>query len=310
MALATAQIERATSPQIARSSGGGYVAMATLLVIGVRWWTSRERVVYHMTPDEPGQLAIARFVGGAVRWNMFDHSTWRPAYGTLISPIHWFTDDPSTTIRAALAINAVLGGVAYVLLYVLARRLTNISPLLCAVVALAVSLSPAVLFTTDWVWAEALVAVVYLAAILALLRFHESPTTGRGVTVVTLAIAGFSSHSRLLPFAVVTLGVIAFNASRRRISWRLAGGLSCYLLALFFAVSWYSEFLVGRIWEKPHATNSFGGVFGQLAKVGAVFASAIGQTWYQLVTTVGVAGIGVVALVRSARRRTNETERA
>lgn len=306
--MATVHADEATSSPVVARTVLGYPVAAALAVIGVRWWISSDRVVYHMTPDEPGQLAIARFVGGGVRWNMFDHSTWRPAYGTVISPIHWFTDDPSTSFRAALAVNAVLGGVACVLLYLLARRLTDMSALLCAASALALSLAPAVLFTTDWVWAEGLVAVAYLAAMLALLRFHDSPTVGRGVAMVTLVILGFSSHSRLLPLAIVAAGVIVLNAARQRILASRAAGLLAYLLALFLAASWYSEFLVERIWEQPHATNSFGGVFAQLAKVGAVLASAIGQTWYQLVTTVGLAGVGIVALVRSARRRTESSD--
>ena len=59
---------------------------------------------------------------------MGDHSTWRPGYATLIAPIHWFTDDPATGLRVAFAVNAVLGGVAAMLAFVLARRLTGLAP--------------------------------------------------------------------------------------------------------------------------------------------------------------------------------------
>ena len=62
------------------------LVVAGLLVAVVRWWTSHRRDLFHITPDEPGQLAIARFVGGMARWNMFDRSTWRPGYGTLDRP--------------------------------------------------------------------------------------------------------------------------------------------------------------------------------------------------------------------------------
>ena len=59
---------------------------------------------------------------------MLDRSTWRPGFGTLIAPIHWLTSDPVVAYQAALAVNAVLGGVACVLLCLLARRLTPLSP--------------------------------------------------------------------------------------------------------------------------------------------------------------------------------------
>src|SRR4029079_6494947 len=131
-----------------------------------RWWTSHRRVSLHMLPDEPGQLAIARFVGRGQRWNMFDHSTWRPLFGTLLAPTTWFTDDPVTVYRSALAVNAVLGGVSGALLALLAARLTGRSRLVAAALAAAVALSPALLFTTDWVWSEALVQVAFLLFVL------------------------------------------------------------------------------------------------------------------------------------------------
>ena len=89
----------------------GWLVAAGALVAVVRWWTSHRREMFHITPDEPGQLAIARFVGGMARWNMFDRSTWRPGYGTLIAPLHWLTDDPVRAFQLALGVNAVLGGI-------------------------------------------------------------------------------------------------------------------------------------------------------------------------------------------------------
>jgi hypothetical protein len=42
--------------------------------------------MFHMTPDEPAQLAMARLISGGLRWNMFDHSTWRPGMAVLLAP--------------------------------------------------------------------------------------------------------------------------------------------------------------------------------------------------------------------------------
>jgi hypothetical protein len=281
--------------------GGLYAVGATVVVTAVRWWLSSGRRVFHMTPDEPRQLAIARFVGGRLaRWNMLDHSTSRPGYGTLLAPITWFTQDPVTGFRIALGVNAVLGGCSCVLLYVLARRLTQLSPVGCAASALVVSVSPAVLFTTDWVWAESLVSVTYLAAMVALLRFHDSPTLGRGLGLVTFAVAGFVTHSRLLPVAVVAFAVIAVEAYQARISRGRAIVLIASLGAMLYAVSWYSSFVTSHVWDDPHDTNSLGGVLSRLTRVGPILTSIVGQTWYQLVTTAGVAGFGAIATIRSA----------
>ena len=279
-----------------------------LVVAVVRAWTSRERRMYGITPDEPGQLAIARFVSGLPRWNMFDHSTWRPLYGTLIAPLHWVIDDPTRFYEAAHLVNALLGGVAAALTYLLARRLTDLAPLWSAAVALVVSLAPAILFTTDYVWAESLVAVVYTGAVLALLWFHDAPSLGRGVLLAVLSVAGYLTHTRLLPMAIVSAGVVVFAMVRRRLPLAHGAVVLATFLGLYVAGSWYSELLVDRIWEQPSARNSYGGVADQLQHVSSVFVSLVGQLWYQLVTTAGLFGIGVVATVQAARRRPSGDE--
>jgi hypothetical protein len=150
--------------------------MAAAVVTIARLRTSRGRDEYAIWPDEPAQLAIARWMGGGTRWNMDDHSVWRPLFGTLLSPVYWFTDDPITVFHTALVLNALLGGLAAMLLVFVARRLTPMSPWWCAIAAVIVSLAPAALFTTDFVFAESLVAPLYLATLLTLLRLYETPT--------------------------------------------------------------------------------------------------------------------------------------
>ena len=182
-------------------------ASTALLVTLVRLWTSRGRDEFSLWPDEPAQLAMARFIGGGTRWTMHDHSTWQPGYATLISPVHWFTDDPVTVMHSALAVNAVLGGVAAWLLVLLVRRLTILGPWTAATIAAIIALAPAALFTTEFVWSEPLVAVLFPATLLALLRFGDSPTIARGALAGAFAALAFGTHSRMLPLAVVTIGV-------------------------------------------------------------------------------------------------------
>jgi hypothetical protein len=274
--------------------------IAALLVTTARWWTSRGRVVFHIRPDEPGQLAIARYVGRGARWNMFDHSTWRPAYGTLISPTTWFTDDPATMYRAALGVNAVLGGVSCVLLAVLAARLTGLSRTMCAVLAALAVLAPTVLFTTDWVWSEALVQTTFLVVVLAALRFQDTAAIRWGVVLVLAAALGFATHSRLLPLAALAGVLVVVAVVRRRLSLWRAGALLGLQVGALLAVGAYSRYLVDRIWDDPAATNTAGGVARRLGHVGALGASLLGQVWYQLVVTVGLVGLGAIALARAA----------
>ncbi len=296
-----------TVPRRAAWRGGHLpTVVAAVIVVLARWLAAHERDVIHMTPDEPGQLAIARFLGRGARWNMFDHSTWRPAYGALISPITWVTQDPVALYRGALAVNALLGGVSCVLLAVLARRLTGRSRLVCAALAAIVALAPALLFTTAWVWSEALVQVTFLVFVLAALRYLDAGRTGWGATMVAAAAAGFATHSRLLPLSATAVVLIAVAAARRRTSWARAGGLVVLLGLLLLAVARTSHWIVDRVWEDPAPTNTVGGVLDRLGDPGALAISGVGQLWYQLVASLGLAGIGAIALLRSASRRRSD----
>ena len=59
-------------------------------VAAVRWLISHGRDVFHLTPDEPVQLAIVGSSGGAASWDMLDRSTWRPASAPCCArlPVH------------------------------------------------------------------------------------------------------------------------------------------------------------------------------------------------------------------------------
>ena len=195
---------------------------------------------------------MARFLGGGTRWDMFDHSTWRPGYATLISPITWFTDDPVLGFRAALVVNAVLGGRRVRAAVPLARRLTALSAAWCALAALVVSLAPTLLFTTDWVWSEALVQVTYLGCLLAVLRFLRAAVVGAGAPTAVLAAGGFAAHSRLVP--------LSLRRRRRRRGGAGAGGScrpaepsawSCWWSRSTSACTAYSSWVVGRVWDDP-----------------------------------------------------------
>jgi hypothetical protein len=289
--------------RISLRHGHAATVLAALVVGLARWLTSAPRDVIHMTPDEPGQLAIARFLGSGQRWNMMNHSTWRPAYGALLAPATWFTDGAAGLYRSGLVLNAVLGALSCALLALLAARLTGRSRLMCAALAAAVSLAPALLFTTDWVWSEALVQVMLLLFLLAALRFLDVGRLRWGVTMVVAAAAGFATHSRLLPLAVTATALVVVACWRRALPLRAGVALLALLAALLVAVARFSSWIVERIWESPAETNTAGGVLERLTAPGPLAVSGTGQLWYQLVASIGLAGIGAIALVRSASRQ-------
>lgn len=281
---------------VASLSTGTFVVLARL-------WTSRGRDLYSIWPDEPAQLAIARYVGSGTHWNMNNHSTWRPGYGTLLSPVYWFTDDPTSIFHGALIVNALLGGVAALLLVLLGRRLTPLSPVQCAAAAAVISIAPTAIFTTMYVWSEALVLPLFLGTLLVLLRFRDNPNVRSGTAAALLAVAAFAAHSRMLPLCLVVAGAVWLETRRRRLPQRSGMIVVAWTAAGFVAVSAYSEFLINELWDKPLSRNSYGGFVGQLTQVGPMITSLVGQSWYLLVTSAGLAGLGAITMVQAARSR-------
>jgi len=274
---------------------------AGVTIAVLRLWITRDRREYSLWPDEPAQLAIARFVGGGTHWTMRNHSIWRPGYGTLLGPVYAVTDDPERVFRAAMALNAVLGAVAAALLVVLARRLTGFRPGGAALAAVAVAATPALLFPTGFVWSESLIAPLYLGTVLAMLRFADTPALRRGLALAVLCGACFVTHSRLLPLVLVTLLLVAMALEQRRLGVREAGFVVAALAVSLLCASRYSAFVTGRLWDNPSQRNSISGVLHQFGDPGALGVSVLGQTWYLLAGSLGVLGIAVVELARRAR---------
>ena len=151
------------------------VAGAGLLVAAVRFWFAVDRKVFHVVADEPGQLAMARWLAGGTRWNMFDHRTWRPGYSVLLAPTYWFVDTGEGVVRAALTVNAVLAGVSAMILTRLLVRWTAawrtvdgqpvIGPWMAAAIAAATALAPAAIAASAYTWAEAMVTCTFLVTL-------------------------------------------------------------------------------------------------------------------------------------------------
>ncbi|MFV0307110.1 MAG: hypothetical protein ACK5OX_05140 [Desertimonas sp.] len=287
----------ASTSVVPRRVLAGAVLVVGAIVAIVRWRISHHLTVYALIPDEAAQLAMARTLAGD-RWSMLDYSTFRPGFSVLISPIWWFTDDPVTGLRWVWAVNAVLGGLTAGLYVIAARRLTNLGIVGASLAALAVALAPALLFTSRFAWAEALVQPVVVAFVLAVVAFGRRPGVRRGMTAVVLAAAGFTVHSRLLPLALVALGLTAYLVMRRELTRRDGAIIGAVGFAALVVSEALARWVVHVVWTDPYTTNSFGGAIGQWRQVGSMFATALGHVWYQLVATCGLVALGAWALLR------------
>jgi hypothetical protein len=244
---------------------------------------------------------MARWLSGGIRWNMFDHSIWRPGLATLIAPLYWFTDDSTIVYQGALAVNAAAAGLAAVLVAHLTRRLTDLGPIACVLTGGVIALAPASLSASSYVWAEATVTVTFLATVLCVVRFADQPRLSAGIAAIVAAVAGFTFHSRLLTLIpVVTLYTVV--AMWRLGRWRRSLALA-FVAAITTLLSYgYSNYIYGAVWDDPLPNNTAANAFSQLGDPLAILDALIGQIWYQLVATIGIAGVGIGVLVSRSLR--------
>jgi hypothetical protein len=266
----------------------------------VRWLFAADRRVFHLFPDEAGQLAMARWLGGGNPWKLFGHSTWQPGFAILLAPVYVVTDDPLMVFRVALGMNACLAGAAAVLLAILARRLTTLSSGGCIGVAAVVSLLPASLSASAHAWAEPLVSLTFLGSLLALVHFVEGERLRDGLVAVVVSVGGFAAHGRLLLMAA-TVGIVVIGVECRRRRWARMGIALVVFALTMIAVYAITAAAQDALWEDPDRTNSVSATLRRLATDPlALVDTLIGQFWYLLVATAGLSFVGLWVVVSSA----------
>lgn len=299
---------------------------AGLVVTVVRFWFAVDRRMFHVVADEPGQLAMARWLSGGTRWNMFDHSTWRPGYSLLLAPAYWLVDTGEGAVRAALTLNAVLAGVSAMILTRLLWRWTApwtrsatadagaddagsarrvLGPWWCAGIATVVAIAPAAIAASAYTWAEAMVTATFLATVWWTQRMVDSGRTGDAIAATFAATVAITTHGRslaVLPTVVAFCAVVLLVRGRRFGAIAVVG----YGVALGAASIAFTRWVHDAVWDDPSEINGTGSVVERLDAPAALLESLVGQSWYQLVASLGMVGIGagmlLLSLVRPAGR--------
>jgi hypothetical protein len=276
------------------------VILTATVAAAVRLWTSAGRDVLSSL-DEMRYLAMARTIGQDPDYYTFG-LTYRPGFAVLVAPFHWFVSDPGTLLDSALLVNAVLGGISAALLVLIAAR-TALPFGWCCVAGLLAALAPGAVLQTMWASPESLMLALVLGTILATMRLVERPSPAPGIAAVALSAAGYLTHGRLSPLIVSTSLIIVVLAWRRRLAWPTAGLLLGLGAVLTLAAQRLSSWAVDVTWVFTSDNNSAGTVLGKLTDPVGIAITAVGMSWYQLVTTIGVAGCGAWLVGQGLLRR-------
>ncbi|HEY5976731.1 MAG TPA: hypothetical protein VIT85_02645 [Solirubrobacterales bacterium] len=259
--------------------------------------------------DEAGYLINARELAGGLAGQLELAPFYRGGYSLLIVPLINLSSDQTVVYHLVLALNAALAASVFPLLYLLLTRFVGVPPAGAVWAALAGSVYPAVtvlsqaslsenaLFPLVCVW---LVAIGGLFANAERRPAAEIWAIGLGLSTTAL----LAVHGRMI-VAVVLAGLVLLVGLRRNLRLGTCLLAVAVIVAGVIAVQVLNDHLLSQSYgaiaeaEAGDRVDEIDEGHGPLTAA----ANLVGQTWYLLVATFGLAAVVVVDAIRRLRRR-------
>jgi hypothetical protein len=248
-----------------------------------------------LVADEIGYLSNARVLAGGVAGQLERAPFYRGGYSLLIAPLVELGGSPAFTYHLVLVLNAALAASVFPLLYLLLTRLGSVRSELALWAALAGAAYPAITVLSQVAMSENALfplVIVWLIAFGGLLsenRQGSAVAWAAGLGAATGAL--WAVHNRMIVAVVLAVAGLLWLAWRRRLRpAALAAGLAV-IAAAFVGVHFLDSYLIDHNYagsapdelsERMDALFRFGGLRTALANL-------IGQSWYLLVATFGLA---------------------
>ncbi|MDH2416259.1 hypothetical protein [Nocardioides sp. CER19] len=279
--------------------------VAVLVAVAGHVWVARSSIVAG-TPsfnyDEIASLMPSRALVG-LHAPEVGGAGYFPLNAILAAPIWWFTSSPVAFYRAVLVLGVLLAVVSIWPLARVATRLglTNAQAVTVAGVVMAL---PVHTVHAEFATAEKPLFLVVALTALAAVRLAERPTYAR-VVLVSLGVAlAYFAHARMLTVVVAAfLWLVLFTVRHVRV------GLVGLAALVFF--TWAARTLALRIvlLVSPggfRQADNFTDALVHL-RVGLLTRTVLGQSWEQVVSTFGLAPLGllvvIVLVLREVRQR-------
>lgn len=275
-----------------------------ILQVGIRLVLAVHQRVPMLIPDESGYLLAARLLTGGAVGNLSGRTFYQVGYPLLISPAFWFSDDPITVYRIVIAINSLIGASLFFLAYIALRRvdLPRGRAYLLATVA---ALLPSEIYYGQFAMTDAVLPVVVLGWLLLVHTWVSRGRVGYGVGASVVAAYSYSVHGRGEVIVLAHAGLLLAALWRRWASKQdiavVANALAAASAAAWALNGWVkSQVYPGGVqahgeWLIQRLTS--------LSGVGWTLGLTAGKIWYLIVSTWGVAGVGLAVIVVLAVRR-------
>ncbi|HEX3042927.1 MAG TPA: hypothetical protein VHP56_12635 [Solirubrobacterales bacterium] len=283
----------------------------TLLLFFARAVLSLIRSGPVLVADEMGYLGNARAIVGEIGTQMELAPFYRAGYSLLIAPLLKLTADVSVQYHLVLVLNAALAAAVFPLLYLLLARFAGVPARVALWAALAGSVYPAITVLSQVAMSENVlfplicVWLICFAGLLSSVPSRSQLLWAVGLGASTGAL--WAVHNRLIVAIVVAVAGMAWLLYRRRV--RLAAVLAgVATIALFMiGVHFLDSFVVTHDYggSAPDELTSRMDEILRLRGIGTVLANLLGQTWYLLVATFGLAAVVLGEFLRGRPRAEN-----
>lgn len=274
-------------------AGGFLVQVAVRLVLGLGQTSPT------LIPDESGYLLAARLLAGEQGGNLSGNMLYRAGYALLISPAYWFTNDPAIAYRIVIGLNAFLSATLIFPAYLIARRM-GLRRSRSWALAQGVALLPGVLYYAQFALSDAILPTLVLSWLLMVHSWLRKGDLGFGLAAAGLAAFTYCAHPRGLLLVLVQIGLlVAVPFVNRRAAGRDAALIGLFL-SLCTVLSWYlNSWLQHELY--PAGVEAVGQRLTQRLTTldGLVWTASLtaGKVWYLVVSTWGLAGVGLAATV-------------
>lgn len=284
------------------------IVVGSLVVFAVtRAMVLRASDLPAITPDEPGTWAIAKWLSGtAGSIEMLDMPRYPLVSGATLAPLWWLPVDAEVRYRLGLLLGSVIAVLAAIVLRRAVVVLTE-DRVLGAVGFATALLAWSTAYTGAFTMAEPTVLLCWSVLMLgAVTLWRAGPLRVVVGTSVAAALAP-AVHGRLYAVPLVWCAALAAKAwsergdrTRRR---ALVGSAALTLAGAAMAV--LAQRAAGAaVWSRaePALKGSPTGWLTDAEYWVTLAVSAVGQLWYALVATAGLALVGAALLVRMVLR--------
>lgn len=284
----------------------------TLLLFVARFALSLIRSGPVLVADEMGYLGNARRIAGGIDSQMELAPFYRAGYSLLIAPLLKLSSDPTVQYHLVLVLNAALAASVFPLLYHLLARFAAVPSRVALWAALAGAAYPAITVLSQVAMSENALfplVCVWLICFAGLLAADARRSQLLWATALGAATGGlWMVHNRMIVAIVVALVGIGWLLYRRRIRVEAVVAavamivlfvLGTHLLDSFVTDHNYSGSAPDEFTQRMHEIFHFAGMRTALANL-------LGQSWYLLVATFGLAAAVVVDFLRGRPGRSDQ----